>query len=402
MGLIPVLVMCTMCSGSPAPKSGAMPPAYRPAFLVGDQVSVVGGEYAQSAGTVIEVDMDADVYRVRLSDRSNPVFIRSILLRKYTTPKSEVLPSRGTTSILPTIPPRPALPSTPPPSAAPVQEKPRTETGSLGRLAVLPIIGLEEYVAETLAWHFANEEMINSNFSVVPITPHIRKNVMSEESYSAIYNAGEDLNADYILTSFARVVGFQKIFITQILNVETREQLAGDFKIYEDVQDIPTFFSMMSKRITGVIRQKPSNLPKLSVELMAVPPNTALKNDAVVLTQLFAITMANTNAYSIFPRNDHIDAAMLDYETRRTTAQKVFIDKDSITAADFVLSSKIDIFDTKNQMLAEIVDISGNVLRKGTHIDFDSIEDIPRLLGRLATNLTGTTASGRPQTASAN
>ena len=396
MGLLlcPLIIFLS-CAASPAPSRNSARPEYRPAFHAGDQVSVLGGEYAQAVGTVVEVDVEADVYRVRLADRPNPVFIRSYLLRKYAgsaplaprpqpeAPRTPVQAAAVPVAVVPVIP------AAPPPAPAPVAAVP--EKKGMGRLAILPIIGLEEYVAETLAWHLANEDAIHSNFSVVPITPQIRKNVMSEESYSAIYNAGEDVNADLIMTSFARVIGCQKIIMTLVIDVHTQEQIAGDFRKYDDVQDIPALFPPMTRKIMGVIQKRQEKAPRLSVELMATPPGTHLRNEAAILTQLFAITMANTGAYHVFPRTDDIDAAMLDYETRRTTARKIFVTKEEVTPAEFVLSSKIDTFDTRNQILAEIVDIGNNVLRKGAYINFEIIEDTPELLSRLAAQVSGVT-----------
>jgi hypothetical protein len=380
-GLLLFLPVLFGCSGSPALRGGNLP-GNRTAFLVGDYVVVSAGEYAHSAGTVIEVDIEADLYRVRLNDRVNPVYVRSGLLRKTGGAAQAAQPLPGV------IRAQERAYGTPPLPVSPSFQGLPSENGIYGRLAVLPVIGLDEYVAETLAWHLANEEAVLSTFNVVPITPQIRKNVMSEESYSAIYNAGEDLKADYILASFARHTGCQKMFITLVLNVHTREQIAGDFKKYNDIEDIPALFTVMTKKITHVVRSKNAHAPRLSIELMAVPPTkAALKNEAAVLTQMLAITMANSNTYSIFPRTDNIDAAMLDYETRRTTARKVFVNKEDVTPVEFVLSSKLDIFDSRNQILAEIVDISGNVLRKGAHINFAVIEDVPDLLGRLAMNI---------------
>jgi hypothetical protein len=387
MGLL--LLLFLSCSGSPAVNNN-IHGGYRPAFRIGDQVFIMGGEYAQLAGTVIEVDMDADIYRVRLSDNPNPVYVRSYLLRKYEG-GAAAAPSRITSSLPAAPPAAPAVAapvlqveSAPPPVTpappAPVRLEPK-------RLAVLPVIGIDEYLAETVAWHLANEGVINSNFNVVPITPQIRKNVVSEESYSAIYNAGEDIQADYIMASFARRVGCENVFIMVVLNSKTREQLAGDFRKYLDVQEIPALFPAMTKKIINVMRKKNGGAPKLSIELMATPPGSAFKNDAAVLTQLFAIVMANANIYSIFPRTENIDAVILDYETLRTSARKIFVNKDSVTAAQFVLSSKIDVFNSQNQVLAEIIDIGNNVLRRGAYINFDIIEDVPDLLGRLSSGL---------------
>jgi hypothetical protein len=353
---------------------------FRNAFLVGDRVSVVGGNYSQSTGTVIGVDMDSDSYRVRLVNKTDPVIIRSTFLKKI----NDIGAQEGGQ-----YPPTPNVTRTP--VVAPVTPY---ASGS-ARMAVLPIVGLDEDTAETLAWHIANQDAVHKNFNIVPITPVIRKNVLTEQSYDSFFNAGEDVHSDYILASFARTVGYEKIFFTLILDVHTKQQLAGDYRKYSDYQQLTSFFPSMTRKMVTVFNARKTDAPKLSVEVMAFPAKGVSPNDAIVLTQLLAINVANTNVYNVFPRTENIDAAMLEYETRRTTAKKVFIDKSDITASELVLSSKIALFGGQNQVLAEIITLQNDVLKRGAHINFINIEDTPELLNKLAFSVTGMT---RPQT----
>jgi hypothetical protein len=282
--------------------------------------------------------------------------------------------------------PVPAAAAAAPPLAA--SPPPQTAQTGMARIAVLPIVGLEEYTAETIAWHLANEDAIHTNFNVVPVTPVIRKNILTEQSYVAVFDAGEGVHADYIMASFAKTIGYEKIFFTVVLDVHTKQQLAGDYRKYSDVQELPSFFREMTRKIMAVISRRVYNAPKLSVELMAVPAKGVNKNDAIILTQLFAIQVANTNIYNVFPRIENIDAAVTDFETRRVNAKKVNINNNDLTPADFVLSSKIAVFDAKNEILAEIIGIENDVLKKGGSINFDIIESVPDLLSRLAVQIT--------------
>jgi hypothetical protein len=379
-------VLFTNCASSPAPKtyspnSGNYIHEYRPAFFVGDNVSVISGDYAQSVGTVLAVDMNENSYRVRLVNRETPVLIKSNFLKKYTGPALVQKPVVQQ----PAVQPIPVIQK-----VAATQGAEELKTGG-ARLAILPIAGLDDYLGETIAWHLANQDVIHTNFNVVPITPNIRKNITAEQSYGAFFDAGEDVHADYIMASFAKTVGYQKVFFTVVLDVKTRQQLAGDYRKYDDAQELSSFFAQMTKKIMNVIKNNNADAPRLSVDLMAVPPNGISKNDAAVLTQLLAIDATNTNKYKVFPRTSSIDDAMLDYETGRTTARRVFVNKDDLIPSDFLLSSKISILDSKNEVLAEIINVCDNVLQKGAHIDFILIEDIPDLLGRLAAQVTGST-----------
>jgi hypothetical protein len=299
---------------------------------------------------------------------------------------------------VPAVPAAPAAPGRPPaaipPPAAPARQSAAALAGTARRIAVLPIVGFDEYTAETIAWHLANQNAIHANFNVVPITPVIRKNVLNEQSYVSFFDAGEGVNADYIMASFSRTIGYDKIFFTVVLDARTRQQLAGDYRKYNDIQELSAFFPQMTKKIMTVvtaIAARPTTdvpLPKLSVELMAVPPKGINKSDAAVLTQLFAIQVANTNKYSVFPRIENIDAALIDYEKRRADASKTFVGDVDLTPTDFVLSSKIAIYDSKNEILAEIIGIENDVLKKGAHIEFNTIEETPDILNKLAAQLT--------------
>jgi hypothetical protein len=370
--LLPLLLtglLLVTCGSSP--DSANYGRASRPVFMVGDRVSVTGGNYAQQSGTVVAVNMDENAYNVRLGNRDEPVPIRSTYLRKI-----------NDAPVARQVAPKAPVNNTRNPLPVPMDN-------GTARLAVLPIVGLDEYTAETIAWHLANQDAIHTNFNVVPITPVIRKNVLTEQSYDSFFNAGEDVHADYIMASFARNVGSDKIFFTVVLDTHTKQQLAGDYRKYDDVQQLPQFFPQMTRKIMNVISQRQNTVPRLSVELMAVPPRGVNKSDAIVLTQLLAVQIANTNVYSVFPRTENIDAAVLEYETRRTMAKKVFIDKNDVTPSDFVLSSKIAVYDSKNEILAEVVGINNDVLEKGAHISFDIIENTPDLLGKLSAQLTG-------------
>jgi hypothetical protein len=349
---------------------------FRNAFVVGDRVSVVGGNYTQSTGTVIGVNMDSDSYRVRLVNKIDPVIIRSSFLKKINDIGEQ----------------EPAAPA----QNQNVLQAPTPPRGSVtARIAVLPIVGLDEDTAETIAWHLANQELIHKTFNVVPITPVIRRNVLTEQSYDSFFIAGEDVHADYILASFARSIGCEKIFFTLILDVHTKQQLAGDYRKYSDFRQLTSFFPSMTRKMVTVFNARKTDAQKLSVELMAFPARGVNPNDAIVLTQLLAIQVANTNVYNVFPRTENIDAAMLEYETRRSSAKRVFLDKSDVTASQLVLSSKIAVFEEQNQVLAEIVTLQNDVLKRGAHINFLNIEDTPELLNKLAYSVTGMI---RPQT----
>jgi hypothetical protein len=274
----------------------------------------------------------------------------------------------------------------PPPDAAP---KP------LSRLAVLPFISGEAVAAdleETFAWRLANIPDIQKYYTIVPITPQIRKNIKQEQTYNSAFDAGEEVHADYVMVSFVKTIGGQWILYTVIMDVKTRELITGDYKKIDFLDDIPLQFPSMTAKMMAAVSRKKTNVPKLALDVCKIPPIENIEADvSSVLTQLLANEMANNGMFRVFPRTDNIDAASIAYEKGRKSANTAIIDKTDLIAADFVLSCKISSLTTPPkppfEMLGEIVDINNNRLLIGGHVGFDMMEDAPDYIVKLAKDL---------------
>jgi hypothetical protein len=276
-------------------------------------------------------------------------------------------------------------PPPPPPPPAP-----------LSRLAVLPLISgnvLADDVEETFAWHLANVPQLRNYYSIVPITPHIRKNIRQEQTYTSAFDAGEEVHADYVMVAFVKSIGDQWIFYTVIMDVKTRELITGDYRKFDYLDDIPQHFPSMVKKMMFVVdkkKQKTVDAQKLAIDILRMPTIKNVNPDAsAILVQLLANEMANNGRFRVFPRTDNIDAAALAYEKERSSTRSyIVIDRDDLIAADFVLSCKISSLTTPPlppfEMLGEIIAIDSNRLLIGSHVSFDAIEDSPESIVRLA------------------
>ncbi|MDR3357088.1 MAG: penicillin-binding protein activator LpoB [Spirochaetaceae bacterium] len=263
------------------------------------------------------------------------------------------------------------------------------------RLAVLPFISggaIVDDLEETFAWRLANIPDIQKYYNIVPITPQIRKNIKQEQNYHSALDAGAEVHADYVLVSFVRKIDRQWIMYTLIMDVATKELITGDYRKFDFLEDIPMQFPAMTAKMLGVVSQGKNNVPKLAVDVCKIPPMNNIAADvSAVLTQLLANEMANNGMFRIFPRTDNIDAASIAYEKERRSAQSAVVDKSDLTAADFVLSCKISSLTTPPrppfEMLGEIVNIENNRLWSGSHVSFDTMEDAPEYIVKLAKTL---------------
>jgi hypothetical protein len=284
----------------------------------------------------------------------------------------------------------PVCKSPPPPPPPPV-----TLPEPIPRLAVLPLISgnaLADDVEETFAWRLANVPQLRNYYNIVPITPHIIKNIKQEQTYNSVFDAGEEVHADYVMATFVKSIGYQWIFYIVIMDVQTRELITGDYKKFDFIEDIPQQFPSAVRKMMSVIDQKKQKSPsdqKLAIDILQMPPIENVNPDApAILTQLLANEMANNGKFRVYPRTDNIDAAAIAYEKERTSTKDfILIDKSDLIVADFVLSCKISSLTTPPlppyEILGEIVNINTNNLLIGSHVSFNAIEDTPENIVRL-------------------
>jgi hypothetical protein len=126
----------------------------------------------------------------------------------------------------------------------------------LPRLAVLPFISggaVADDLEETFAWRLANIPDIQKHYNIVPITPQIRKNIKQEQTYNSAFDAGEEVHADYVMVSFVKALARQWVLYTVIMDVQTKELIAGDYKKIDFLDDIPLQFPAMTARMMNVV-----------------------------------------------------------------------------------------------------------------------------------------------------
>jgi hypothetical protein len=281
-------------------------------------------------------------------------------------------------------------------TALPVQES-QPLPSPRPRLAVLPIISgdiIHSDLKEAFAWKLANVPDIQKHYTIVPITPQIRQNIKREQTYTSAFDAGAEVQADFVMVTFVKSLGTQWIFYIVIMDVTTKELITGDYRKFDYLDEIPQYFNAMMAKMMNIASNKKKNLPKLAIDVFNLPPIKNLKPDAgAILAQLLANEMANAGVFRVFPRTDNIDMASVAYEKERTSAGNTIISTADLIAADFVLSCKISSLTSPPtppfDMLGEILLIMDNQLIIGNHISFDAIEDAPENITKLAKMLNG-------------
>ena len=137
---------------------------------------------------------------------------------------------------------------------------------------------------------------------------------------------GNLLNADYVVSGHIRRLGKSNLIIATIIDVETFEQLAGDYREYQTIEEVRALLPLITKHLIAATQQDTFSLPKLAVAPFNIANKDANLQDAEVLAQILATEISNTGKYAVLPRTTTMQAALteLEYQLQGYTA-KYFI-----------------------------------------------------------------------------
>jgi TolB-like protein len=135
---------------------------------------------------------------------------------------------------------------------------------SADTLAVLPLLinnpEVRQDEAELLAQILATEIANSHRYAVFPRTRTIetamaeqniqRSGMTNREGMAAI---GKATNARYVLSGSISKLGSRNLFNIAILEIESTEQIAGDYRVYENLEDGIEIMGELSYEVTGVL-----------------------------------------------------------------------------------------------------------------------------------------------------
>jgi TolB-like protein len=266
------------------------------------------------------------------------------------------------------------------------------------RLGILPFTGGVGGDGETVATLFSFQPEILNAFTVVPRTSAVNA-LVAEQNFQlsgytdsdTISRLGRMLNADFVISGFIRNLGDRKLVITTIVNVETFEQLAGDYREYRAIEEIPNLMPAIATIIINASRKDTSKLPKLAI----VPFNIANTNvnvqDAEALAQILSIEVGRTGKYIVLPRTTAIQSAMkeLEYQMSGATAEEEAKALGRATNAEFVLNGEVRSLGSDNMFTASILHVEDGSLLVGGYRNYRAVADGMVLMAELAKQLTG-------------
>jgi len=265
------------------------------------------------------------------------------------------------------------------------------------RLGILPFTGGAGGDGETVATLFSFQNDILGAFTVVPRTSAVNA-MVAEQNFQmtgytdsdTIARLGRMLNADFVVSGHIRRLGDRNLLITTVVNVETFEQLAGDYREYRTVEEIPSILPAVANIIITASRKNTSLFPKLAIIPFNIANTGVNAQDAEVLAQILSIEVGKAGKYIVLPRTTAIQAAMKELEFQMTgaTAEEGAKVLGRAINAQYVLNAEVRSLGTTNMFTASILNVEDGSLLVGGYRNYRTITDGIKLMAELAEVLT--------------
>jgi formylglycine-generating enzyme required for sulfatase activity len=210
-----------------------------------------------------------------------------------------------------------------------------------------------------------------------------------------IFELGKRLNAAFVIAGYITKLGDRNLVLVSIMDVESLQQIAGDYRTYRTIEEIDTLIPEIAKKLADAVPRDTSKLPGLSVPPFNISRDVN-QNDAQVLAQILSCDLANGSKYAILPRTDSIEKVMEEHNRQRdgTTDQERVKRLGAGRNAQFVLSGAVEKLGTLNKFAADILDINDGSYMDGYEERYTNFSQGFELMPKLAVNLNGGSAPG--------
>ena len=265
-------------------------------------------------------------------------------------------------------------------------------------LAVLPFTGGQGEEGETLAELFSFNDRLNDVFDIIPRT-RITQAVSQEHDFQrdtgmtdprTIVLLGEQLGARYVVAGNITTVGNNKLLVISIIDISSLQQIAGDYRTYNNVMDIRGRLPVMADNIIQASRANTASLPKLAIIPVELHGD-ANQQTADTLTQILAINLIRSGKYSIYPRTENLQQIMEEYQMQsERTSFSNRTEPGRGENPDFVLSVIARRIENINMFNASIQNLTSGTQVVGRSVDYRDVNDGIRIMERLSVDLTST------------
>ncbi|MCL2762616.1 MAG: hypothetical protein FWD36_05360 [Treponema sp.] len=266
-------------------------------------------------------------------------------------------------------------------------------------IGILPFQGGTGAEGDTVANLFAHQPALIEAFTVVTRTSTGLDIILREQGIAAnlsdsntIASIGRLLNADYVLTGSIRRVGDKNLLIATVVDVNTFEQVAGEYQRYRNLGEATSFMSSMSKNLVNATLGR-STAQRENLAIVPFGHHAGVSaHDSYTLMQILAIELTKTGRYTILPRTSAAEAAKTEQGIQLAgwTEEEGMAAVFSATNAEVVLNGNIGSIGEVNVFIAQILHVRTGSVITGKSINYKAITDGIGLMTEMAILLTET------------
>ena len=252
--------------------------------------------------------------------------------------------------------------------------------GKKDTLAILAFSGGDsdgEIIASSLTRQPALREVFSEitlvTRSTVAAMIFDRRDSWSEYA-NVIFELGRELNASFVIAGRLTKFAGSNIVLAGVMDVENRWQIAGDYRMYNAIEEIDALIPDIAKKLAASVSGNNCNLPGLLFPPFDISEE-ANQNDAMVLAQILACDLANGNKFAVMPVAD--------------------MDRVNGREGQYVLSGSVQKLGTLNKFSADVYDALNGTYITGKEEAYRNSEQGFELIPRLAARLTGSECAPR-------
>jgi len=279
------------------------------------------------------------------------------------------------------------------------------------RLAILPFTGGGGTDGEIIAMLLGHEPALRNAFTPVSRTAAVEA-IMREHRFQragltdedTIRDLGRQMNADYVVAGHIQQLGRSRLVHITIIHVESLQQVAGDFREYNDISEIRAVLPEMARRVAEASGRGAGRQPSLAVLPFHVMSGQVNDVYAEILAQLLATEIANSGRYAVLPRTSAIERTMAEHAIQRggltdpTNIRRL----GAAANADYVLAGVVSAFGAMNLFVADILNVMSGEIMIGGSEEYREVSDGLVRMQTLAQTLTAGAIRAAPGRAAGN
>ena len=276
------------------------------------------------------------------------------------------------------------------------QNVPRT-----GRIAILSFNGGSLDERDGIAELFSFTPQMMTNFTVIPRTT-ITSAIAREQSFQissgmtdadTMARLGVQFGADYVMAGSITSLGSSNLLIVSIVKIDVIQQIAGDFLIYNSLDDLnkdPTIINKMAEKLVLMMKTDSGFMDKLAV-LPVQFTGDVNERDGDALAQLLSIYLIRNRKYSVYPRTRTLEQVQDEYATQLSgiTREEEAVSLGRGINPPYVLSIHSRRIGSTNRFNASVIDLEGGHQIAGLSEPYTTLTDGIAAMEFLAKELSG-------------